>query len=103
MPVVPAEPVLLACAMCILFCTQGSRVRPASGVPRALFASRASLDAEPGQIVPRECGVTSPPLSLPGSTGQSSTPRLLRSSRADAGILDRPVKPGDDIELLFDS
>jgi hypothetical protein len=45
MPVVPAEPVLLACVMRTRFCTQGSRVRPASGIPRALFSSR----------VPRRC------------------------------------------------
>jgi hypothetical protein len=36
MPVVSAEPVLLACAKCTLLCTQGSRVRPASGIPCAL-------------------------------------------------------------------
>jgi hypothetical protein len=44
-----------------------------------------------------------PPLSSPGLTGGPSTPRLLGSCRAASGILDRPVKPGDDIELLFDS
>src|SRR5581483_11574791 len=55
MPVVPAEPVLLACVMRTLFCTQGSRVRPASGIPRALFYSRAMASAALGQIMPREC------------------------------------------------
>jgi len=37
MPVVPAALSLLACAVCILFCTQDLRVRPASGIPCALF------------------------------------------------------------------
>ena len=36
------------------------------------------------------------PLSCPGLTGASSTPRLLGMSSAVSGILDRPVKPGDD-------
>ena len=38
------------------------------------------------------------PLSSPGLTGRSSTPRPLGSIRAASGILDRPVEPGDDIE-----
>ena len=37
-PVVPAALLSLACAECTAFCTQGSRVRPASGIPCALFA-----------------------------------------------------------------
>ena len=37
MPAVSAALSLLACAKCTFLCTQGSRVRPASGVPRALF------------------------------------------------------------------
>ena len=39
-----------------------------------------------------------PPLSCPGLTGASSTPRLLGSITAVSGILDRPVKAGDDSE-----
>src|SRR5581483_3524816 len=35
-PVVPAALSLLACAKVHFFCTQGSRVRPASGIPCAL-------------------------------------------------------------------
>jgi len=49
MPVVLAEPVLLACAKCTVLCTQGPRVRPASGVPRALCLSRVSDDARLGR------------------------------------------------------
>ncbi|MDD1533110.1 hypothetical protein C7U89_07335 [Bradyrhizobium sp. WBOS4] len=33
---------------------------------------------------------------IPREGGESSTPRLLGSSRAVSGILGRPVKPGDD-------
>ena len=54
MPVVPAEPVLLACASVQFPCTQGSRVRPASGIPCALSSSRVSYDATLGQFVSRE-------------------------------------------------
>src|ERR1700742_4136099 len=56
MPVVPAEPVLLACVMRTLFCTQGSRVRPASGIPCALLIFEGDDDASLGQFMPRECG-----------------------------------------------
>jgi len=35
-PAVPAALSLLACARCTFFCTQGPRVRPASGIPCAL-------------------------------------------------------------------
>jgi len=34
--------------------------------------------------------------SCPGLTGASSTPRLRGSATAVSGVLDRPVKPGDD-------
>ena len=41
----------------------------------------------------------SPPKPLGvGGTGGPSTPRLIGSSPAVSGILDRPVKPGDDTE-----
>jgi hypothetical protein len=40
---------LLACAECTIFCTQGSRVRPASGIPCALSLSRVSDDARLGR------------------------------------------------------
>jgi hypothetical protein len=38
------------------------------------------------------------PLSLPGSTGQSSIPETSAFVPIGRGVLDRPVKPGDDIE-----
>src|SRR5271163_4603914 len=45
-----------------------------------------------------------PPPSCPASSGASSNPRLLGSITVVSGILDRPVKPGDDIgsSLLFE-
>src|SRR5690348_2399857 len=53
---------MLACAKCTPFCTQGSRVQPASGVPCALrLLSRAKHDASLGHIVPRECWRASSP------------------------------------------
>src|SRR6266852_2495121 len=42
------------------------------------------------------------PLSCPASSGASSTPRPLGLSTAASGILDRPVKPGDDERGLFE-
>ena len=39
-PAVPAALSLLACANVHFLCTQGSRVRPASGIPCALFVQR---------------------------------------------------------------
>jgi len=45
--------------------------------------------------------IATSPLSCPGSTGASSFQRPLGSIAS--GILDRPVEPGDDTELLFDS
>ena len=40
---------------------------------------------------------------MPREGGTSSTPRLLDSSRGVSGILDRPVEPGDDTEVVFGS
>ena len=37
-PVVSAALLMLACAKCTFLCTQGSRVRPASGIPCALHS-----------------------------------------------------------------
>jgi len=47
-PVVPAALSLLACAKVHFFCTQGSRVRPASGIPCALSIERDMNNAELG-------------------------------------------------------
>src|SRR4051794_17509663 len=43
-------------------------------------------------ILPSHCQ------SCPGLTGASSTPRLLGLSTSASGILDRPIKSGDDTE-----
>jgi hypothetical protein len=40
--------------------------------------------------------------SCPANAGASSTPRLVGSSSGLSGILDRPVKPGDDIGERFE-
>ncbi len=54
-PVVAAALSLLACAKCTFLCTQGSRVRPASGVPCALYCWRDDVVVKLGQFVSREC------------------------------------------------
>src|SRR5581483_2281780 len=53
--IVSAALSLLACAKRSFLCTQGSRVRPASGVPCALLLSEGDEDAKLGQILSREC------------------------------------------------
>ena len=57
----------------------------------------------PDAIAPREGVFTFPLLSCPGLTGASSIPETCDVNTAASGILDRPVKPGDDIEWMFDS
>jgi len=77
----------------------GPRVQRAPGIPCSLFLEGQTVPAKLGQTMPREgeCAslATSQP-SSPGLTGRPSTPRLLGSIAAVSGILDRPVKPGDD-------
>ena len=95
------------------FFAHGPRVQRAPGVPCALRFFRARDDGHPpGRNSPRECGgvfgamrvrvlfgatsLPHSPLSCPASCGASSTPRLLGSSTGVSGILDRPIKSGDD-------
>jgi len=66
---------------------------------RPLPLTRAKVQATLGHIMPRECGVISP-VVIARESGRSSTPRLVGSSSGVSGILDRPVKPGDDIGEL---
>jgi hypothetical protein len=40
-----------------------------------------------------------PPLSWPASSGPSSIPEAFDVTTAASGILDRPIKSGDDTEL----
>jgi len=49
MPVFRRYLSLLACAKCTFLCTQGSRVRPASGIPCALLIERAVSEARLGR------------------------------------------------------
>src|ERR1700758_933831 len=58
-PVVSAALWFLACVKCTFLCTQGSRVRPASGTPCALYFERVTIEASLGQIMSRECGLAS--------------------------------------------
>src|SRR5689334_23702181 len=57
MPVFRRYLSLLACAKCTFLCTQGSRVRPASGIPCALSLRGRTLLASPGRFVSRGRGV----------------------------------------------
>ena len=55
-PVVSAALWFLACVKVHSFCTQGSRVRPASGIPCALFASSEGGDRKTRTCMSRERG-----------------------------------------------
>src|ERR1700745_808550 len=57
----PAALTLLACAKVHFLCTQGSRVRPASGIPCALLISRVTDDAELGRDGAARMQVCVPP------------------------------------------
>jgi len=50
---------LLACAKCTFLCTQGSRVRPAPGIPCALIVEGRGSDHDPGAMAPRKRGFAS--------------------------------------------
>jgi len=70
MPVVPAALLLPACSKCTFLCTQGSRVRPAPGIPCALSFFRGPRTMHhSGGFPSREWSVTSPPLSCPAHAG----------------------------------
>ena len=56
---------------------------------------RIQFDVVPASPSPRTLAVT------PRACGVSSTPRLLDSIISVSGILDRPVKPGDDGWIQF--
>jgi len=67
-PVVVAEPVVACVRKVHFLCTQGSRVRPASGLPCALSCSRTRCLQDPDTFAPRECGVVRR-LSSPAKAG----------------------------------
>ena len=93
------------------FFAHGPRVQRAPGVPCALrFFGREMMGIPRGEtargnagVCLEQCGgvfgatsLPHSPLSCPASCGASSTPRLLGSSTGVSGILDRPIKSGDD-------
>jgi hypothetical protein len=83
MPDVSAALSLLACAKCTPFCTQGSRVRPAPGIPCALLISR---DADPAKTrTSRAAGMRSRVFSSPSPGGQ----RYRMSLWARSGLMVR--------------
>jgi hypothetical protein len=75
MPDVLAEPVVLPPAF---FAAGGPWVRPAPGIPCALYLMRDNDDASLGQFVPRECEVVSPVLSRPILRDGASRPLRMR-------------------------
>jgi hypothetical protein len=87
-PVVSAALSLLACANVHSLCTQGSRVRPASGVPCALFIWRDKTSAKLGRKLCRENGKSCLFERTASQVRQSGSAwNLLRASwymRADA-------------------
>jgi hypothetical protein len=93
------------------FFAHGPRVQRAPGVPCALRFLGGDMTGIPRGETARgnagvcleQCGgvfgatsLPRSPLSCPASCGASSTPRLLGSSTGVFGILDRPIKSGDD-------
>ena len=93
------------------FFAHGPRVQRAPGVPCALRLFGREMMGIPrgetargnAEVCSEQCGgvfgatsLPHSPLSCPASCGASSTPRLLGSSTGVSGILDRPIKSGDD-------
>jgi hypothetical protein len=74
----------------------GCDVHPAFPAP-SLFP-RDNDDASPGQILPRERWCLSPSAFMPREGGASSIPETSRLNATVSGILDRPIKSGDDSE-----
>jgi hypothetical protein len=69
---------------CTSFCTQGSRVRPASGIPCALFASRVKHDASPGHE--RAAAIWKYALSkIDRHCEERQRRRVRRSSKSEGG------------------
>ena len=94
-----------------IFSAHGPRVQWAPGVPCALRLFGREMMGIPrgetargnAEVCSEQCGgvfgatsLPHSPLSCPASCGASSTPRLLGSSTGVSGILDRPIKSGDD-------
>jgi hypothetical protein len=82
---------------------QGLRVR--FGIrhsPRPLCFKGDDDMHNSGGFAPRGYFALFSPLSWPGLTGPSSIPETFDVTSAFSGILGRPVKPGDDIEVLFE-
>src|SRR5258707_393330 len=94
MPVDAVYPWLLTRVLFVAHAASGAtRIRHSL---RPLMIEGGSLE-QLGQIVPRERGLLSPSAVMLRASGASSTPRLLDFNIGVSGILDRPVKPGDDV------
>ena len=93
MPVDAVYPWLLTPVL--FYCTggHGCFAHPAFS---ALLISRAVHFQHLGHFVPRERRVTPPFAVMPRECGAPSTRRPLGLITSVSGILDRPVKPGDD-------
>jgi hypothetical protein len=64
------------------------------GITSTATAVRVRFECEASTSAPHS------PLSSPGLAGRPSTPRLLGSITWVSGILDRPIKSGDDSEYV---
>src|SRR5262249_48254793 len=100
MPDEPAEPVVPSPCF---FTARGPWVRPSPGIPCALSSDEGELRSTARTDFRREnvevcVGKCSPhaPLSCPASSGASSIPETAALEPIRRGVLDRPVKPGDD-------
>jgi hypothetical protein len=91
-------PCASAHGMPVRFGARDLRVHSAPGFPCALRLFRGTrLFAKLGRYESRECGVT-PSDVMARAGGPSSIPEASRLSTAVSGILDRPIKSGDDTE-----
>ena len=81
-----------------VFLRTSLRVHRAPGIPCALHLFEGQgFSQSSGKSKSRECGAT-PSDVMPRDGGASSIPEASRLSTAVSGILDRPIKSGDDTE-----
>jgi hypothetical protein len=95
MPVDPAEPVVTAA--CVFCCRRAMGEAITRHSPRPLDLG-GSWYSKLGQILSRGRGLTSP-LSCSAKAGHPVFQRLLDPSTNASGMLDRPIKSGDDSEF----
>jgi hypothetical protein len=84
--------------VCFLLCTRGRGCARRTGIPCALLFPRDKLDAQLGQIVPRECGSLPFTFSLviPGRREASSPESITMIGSMDSGPAPKGASRNDD-------